>query len=366
MDIVPNRTPKILYIDDDLGICRLVQKDLKRLGYDITCVRSGAEGLAVLQSQAVDIVCLDHFLEGETGLDVIEHILAMPNRPAIIYVTGSEDINIAVSALKAGAVDYVVKDVQGAFLTLLRRSTGAAIDQLRLRRAKELADQEIVVANERLQRLTEKQAILLHEMNHRIGNSLQLIISMIRLQASAIPDENAKTVLRQAAERVIAVAQVHHRLYTSDDVQSVPMRPYLNKLMEDHQILAGDRRSQLTVEVADIKLPTDQAISAGIIVSELVTNSVKYAYPEGGGPIRVELGPVEPGQIRLLVADNGVGFTPGLQSRGTGVGSKIVEAMARSLRAKLEVVSGPTGTRAIAVFPVPDHAAIGTGDNSAA
>jgi two-component sensor histidine kinase/ActR/RegA family two-component response regulator len=363
MDIVPNRTPKILYIDDDLGICRLVQKDLERLGYHITCVRTGAEGLAILKSEAIDIVCLDHFLEGETGLDVIGQILAMPNRPAIIYVTGSDDINVAVSALKAGAVDYVVKDVRGAFLTLLRRSTGAAIDQLRLRRAKDLADQEIIAANERLRRLTEKQAILLHEMNHRIGNSLQLIISMIRLQASAIPDENAKAVLRQAAERVIAVAQVHHRLYTSDDVQSVPMRPYLNKLMEDHQILASDRKSRLTVEIADIKLPTDQAISTGIVVSELVTNSVKYAYPDGGGPIHVELSAVDSGLVRLAVIDEGVGFAPGHQSRGTGVGSKIVEAMARSLGARLEVKSGPTGTQAIATFPI-SHPTAGDSANA--
>lgn len=349
---MPNRIPAILYIDDDLGICRLVQKDLERLGYRIICVRSGIEGLAVLESETIDIVCLDHFLDGETGLDIIDQILKIPNRPSIIYVTGSDDINIAVSALKAGAVDYVVKDVQGAFLTLLRRSTGAAIEQLRLRRAKELADREIVVANERLLRLNEKQAILLHEMNHRIGNSLQLIISMIRLQAAAVPEENAKAILRQAAERVIAVAQVHSRLYTSDDVQFVPMRPYLNKLVEDHQILASDRKSHLTVDISDIKLPTDQAISTGIIVSELVTNSVKYAYPVGGGPIRVEMKPLDNGLVRLAVSDEGVGFAPGLPSRGTGVGSKIVEAMAKSLGATVEVKSSSAGTQAEVTFPV--------------
>lgn len=353
--------PSVLYIDDDEGLCRLVQKDLLRLGYDILCVRSGAEGLAILAERNIDVVCLDHFLDGETGLDVLVRIIDLPCRPAIIYVTGSEDINIAIAALKAGAIDFVVKDVQGAFLTLLRKSTGGAIDQLRLRRDKERAEAEIVAANERLRQLTEKQTMLLQEMNHRIGNSLQLIISMIRLQASATRNEHAKSVLRQAAERVIAIAQVHQRLYTSDDVQFVEMHPYLTKLLEDQRIIAEDRGSRLDIDIANIRLATDRAISVGIIVTELVTNSLKYAYPAGGGPIRITLQPQPEDRVLLTVADNGVGYqtngSPEAHNaqgtgtpQGTGVGSRIVDAMGKSLGGVLKVESGADGTRASIVF----------------
>lgn len=351
--------PSVLYIDDDDGLCRLVEKDMRRLGYDVICVRTGAEGLAIMAERTIDVVCLDHFLEGETGLDVLVKILELPYRPAIIYVTGNEDINIAIAALKAGALDFVVKDVQGAFLTLLRKSTGSAIEQRNLRRAKELADAEIVAANERLRQLTDRQAILLHEMNHRIGNSLQLIISMIRLQASTTKNEHAKSVLRQAAERVIAISQVHQRLYTTDEVRFVQLGAYLTKLLDDQKVTAGDRGCHLAVDIADIRLATDRAIPVGIIVTELVTNSLKYAYPEKGGEIRVSLAQRDDGMVVLRAADDGIGFDPNNPtdpntSHGTGVGSRIVDAMTKSLGGTLKIRSTPSGTEINVIF-APDE-----------
>lgn len=355
-----NSRPSVLYIDDDEGLCRLVQKDMMRLGYDVTCVRTGAEGLAILAQRRVDVICLDHFLEGETGLDILEKIVEMPNRPAIIYVTGNEDINIAIAALKAGAVDFVLKDVGGSFLTLLRRSAGAAIEQLSLKRDKALAEAGILAANKRLKELNEKQAVLLHEMNHRIGNSLQLIISMIRLQVSATKDEHAKSVLRQAAERVTAIAQVHQRLYTSDDVQSVEMCAYLSKLLEDQAAVARDRGCHLTVEIDNLRIATDRAISLGIIVTELVTNCLKYAYPEGGGEIRVTLTSLDEASLCLSVEDDGIGISADLNGhatvQGTGVGRRIVDAMAKSLGGVLAIQSNPAGTSCRITFQADQQA----------
>lgn len=366
----PETAPHILYIDDDPGICRLVAKDLARHDIKVTLAHSGADGLRLVREAAFDVIGLDHFMPGENGLQILSDLDALPNTPAVIYVTGSEDINIAVAALKAGASDFVVKDLQGSFLTLLRKAIHSAVTQSQLRHAKEAAEAEILAANDRLEKLAAKQSILLHEMNHRIGNSLQLITSMIRLQASATRDPDAKDVLRQAAERVIAVAQVHQRLYTSEDVQFVQMQPYLRKLLEDQQLAARDRGCELLVDVEDVKLSTDRAISVGIIVTELVTNSLKYAYPDKGGPIRVKLAPVAQSTqlntqltntrandtLALAVEDDGVGSSAasgpdGLEIQGTGVGSRIVYAMAKSLGAQIEQDSGGAGFRSMLVFP---------------
>jgi len=265
-------------------------------------------------------------------------------------VTGSDDINVAVAALKAGAGDFVIKDVQGHFLTLLRKSIVTAINQIQLKRAKQFAESEIRAANVRLERLAAKQAILLREMNHRIGNSLQLITSMIRLQASSTQDNDARDVLRQAAERVIAVAQVHQRLYTSDDVRYVEMRPYLTQLFAELLIAAAERGCELTLEVEDRRLTTDQAISVGIMVSELVTNALKYAYPDAGGPIRVRLATIGDGRCELVVEDNGIGSNNGDDIKGTGVGGRIVDAMARSLGATRTTDPSHAGTRSIIRF----------------
>lgn len=348
-------TPHILYIDDDPGLCRLVAKELARHDIETTVAHNGADGLRLAATQSFDVIGLDHFMPGENGLEILAALNRQPDAPAVIYVTGSEDINIAVAALKAGASDFVVKDVQGSFLALLRKAIGIAMTQSHLRRAKEMAEIEILAANERLEKLTAKQAVLLHEMNHRIGNSLQLITSMIRLQASATDDPHAKEVLRQAAERVVAVAQVHQRLYTSDDVQHVEMKPYLGKLLEDHELAARDRGCRLSIDIEDVKLSTDRAISVGIIITELVTNSLKYAYPATGGPIRVKLAPTTASNLVLAVEDDGIGHAAGRESassmESTGVGSRIVDAMARGLGAQLERDSSGQGFRSVLVFP---------------
>jgi two-component sensor histidine kinase len=344
--------PHILYIDDDPGICRLVTKELARHDINTTTAHSGADGLRLAAEGGFEVVGLDHFMPGENGLEILAALIALPHAPSVIYVTGSEDINIAVAALKSGASDFVVKDVEGSFLALLRKSIAGAVTQAQLRRAKDLAEAEMRAANERLEKLAAKQSVLLHEMNHRIGNSLQLITSMIRLQASSTQNSHAKDVLRQAAERVIAVAQVHQRLYTSEDIQHVHMRPYLIKLLEDQQLAAQDRGCSLTVEIDDLKLATDRAISVGIIVTELVTNALKYAYPNEGGPIRVRLAATDNDNLALTVEDEGIGHPGSIQSaKGTGVGSRIVDAMSRSLGGELRQNGEHGGFRSVLLFP---------------
>jgi two-component sensor histidine kinase len=354
---VPHRIPGILYIDDDDGLRRLVQNELRRHGYQVEVATSGRDGLDKASTGAFEVIGLDHFMPGENGLDVLEQLKRLPSDPTVIYVTGSDDINIAVAALKAGAGDFVLKDVQGHFLTLLRKSIAAAVVQIQLKRAKQFAESEIRAANVRLERLAAKQATLLREMNHRVGNSLQLITSMIRLQAAATQDPDARDVLRQAAERVIAVAQVHQRLYTSDDVRHVQMKPYLAQLMAEQQIAAAERGCDLVLELEDLRLTTDQAISIGVIVSELVTNALKYAYPDTGGPIHVRLTMAAEGGCELVVEDYGVGPGNGEDVKGTGVGGRIVDAMAKSLGATCETDGGHPGTRSIVRF------APNTGDN---
>ena len=347
---MPNRIPGILYIDDDDGLRRLVQNEMRRHGIEIAVAGSGRDGLEKASTGEFDVIGLDHFMPGENGLDVLTELKKLPNDPMVIYVTGSDDINIAVAALKSGAGDFVIKDVQGHFLPLLRKSFRAAIDQIQLKRAKQFAESEIRAANVRLERLAAKQAILLREMNHRIGNSLQLITSMIRLQASSTQDQDARNVLRQAAERVIAVAQVHQRLYTSDDVRYVQMQPYLTQLLAEQQTAAAEQGGDLTLEVEDRRLTTDQAISVGIVVSELVTNALKYAYPDTGGPIRVRFAVLPDGKCELVVEDNGVGPGNSDDIKGTGVGGRIVDAMARSLGATRMMDRSHAGTRSIIQF----------------
>ena len=104
------------------------------------------------------------------------------------------------------------------------------------------------------------------------------------------------------------------------------------------------------MEVEERRLTTDQAISVGIMVSELVTNALKYAYPDTGGPIRVRLKTIADGRCELVVEDNGVGSSNGDDVKGTGVGRRIVDAMAKSLGATRTTDPGHAGTRSVIQF----------------
>src|SRR5579859_1964123 len=111
-------TPTLLYIDDDPALSRLVDRGLTRLGFKVVQARSGEEGLARIAQGGVDVVALDQYMPGLDGLDTLEKILAIPDAPPVVFVTASQDSNVAVTALKAGAADYLSKDIQGDFIPL--------------------------------------------------------------------------------------------------------------------------------------------------------------------------------------------------------------------------------------------------------
>ena len=337
----------LLYIDDDAVLGRLVQRFCGRLGWSVELASDADRGLDMARSRPFDAIALDHYMPGRDGLSVLPDLLAISDAPPVIYVTAAEEARIAVTAMKAGAADYVVKDVGGDFLKLLTGAIRQAIAGRTLVRDKELAERAARESHARLELLAQQQALLLREMNHRIANSLQLITSLLEMHARKSGDETVRAALRQASERVEAVAKVHRRLYNSSDVSAVEMDDYLRGLLGELDRVADDgggTRVQLLAE--PVRLPTDKAVSVGLIVSELVTNAVKYAYPgEGaGGPIRVDFRR-EPACWMLSVEDDGVGFDETAKPRGTGLGSVIVSAMARNLRADVVHCSDRQGTR---------------------
>ena len=139
---MPLAPTHVLYIDDDPGLCRLVQKDLERRGYIVEIALDGASGLARAGQGGIDVIALDHTMPDQGGLETLAKIRQLTEPPPVIYVTAMREVLVAVAALKAGAVDYVAKDTQGAFLVLLQRAIDAAVDASKLRRAKAAAEAE--------------------------------------------------------------------------------------------------------------------------------------------------------------------------------------------------------------------------------
>jgi two-component sensor histidine kinase len=189
-------------------------------------------------------------------------------------------------------------------------------------------------------------------VNHRIGNSLQLASSFIAMQARAVKGDSAKAALRGTQSRLEAVAHIHRSLYTSDDVTTVDLHEYLAGLVEALQgsLAPYPGGPRLTFRAEPLRAPTDRAVSLGVILAELVTNAVKYAYPpDCGGEIRVRL--LAPGDHRgvLIVEDDGQGMGEG-PPKGTGLGKRIIEAMAANLSARMEYDDKEPGVRARLAF----------------
>jgi two-component sensor histidine kinase len=343
-------TPTLLYIDDDEALARLVDRGLSRLGFKVVHAASGGQGLERLQQGGIDVVALDQYMPGLDGLETLEQILAIPNAPPVVFVSAAQDSSIAVTALKAGAADYLVKDMLGDFIPLLHVAIDGALQQALIRKARDDAEAEVHASRDRYAALAAEREVLLREVNHRVGNSLQIIASLLHLQANSSTEDDVKAALTNAMGRVAAVAQVHRRLYTSHDLKSVLLNQYLDALLEDLRRSAeGNRMSRLTLKAEPIEIDPDRAVAIGIIVNELVMNAVKYAYPDGAGPIDVDLN-AQGDDLELSIADDGVGLNVKSDPRSTGMGQRIVSAMAAKLDASVERDPGHPGTRIVLRF----------------
>jgi len=338
----------VLFIDDDPALSVLVRKALARRGHEVFSATDSEAGLKRLAEDDIDVIALDHELVGESGLDFLERLGPRGPRPPVVYVTGSADARTAISAIRAGADEYVIKESAAEFFELLIAAIEQVYERWRLKRQER--ENEIATRQAR-----DRAETLLHEVNHRVANSLGLVAAMVRMQANALEEPAAVRALQETQTRINAIAGVHRRLYVSEQIGLVEIDDYLAHLVRELQDSLADSEHNHRIEFSSEKLTihVDKAISLGVIVGELVTNAYKYAYPSGTeGEIRVSLAAPET-RGRLTVEDDGQGFASETLN-GTGLGSKIVNAMASNLQGCLKREPTAKGAKFVLDFPVKD------------
>jgi two-component sensor histidine kinase/CheY-like chemotaxis protein len=348
-----NRKPRVLIIDDDEAFCRLAADHLELSGFETVRRHSAREGIQAALGEDFDAVILDHVLPGYDGLTLLNSLKVHEPPLPVVYLTDSKDSRLAVTALKAGAADYVIKDSNCDFLLLLENAVTNAMFAAAIKRDKEKAEAEVRAARDQFKALAEERALLLREVNHRVANSLQLIASCLHFQADMSESQVAKAALSEANTRVLAVARVHRSLYASFDIRWISLPSYLATMIGDLKDVAAGRNgeeSSIALHADQIQTGPDAAVAVGIVAAELILNALRHGYPDGSGPVRVWLRADGP-DVKLIVEDDGTGGVEGLPGR-RGLGQRIMAGMAEKLDGSLHYERRDHGTRAVLTFPL--------------
>jgi len=203
-----------------------------------------------------------------------------------------------------------------------------------------------------LRQALDEKVLLLNEVYHRVKNNLQVVSSLLGLQAKTVSDPKTLELLRESQNRIRSVTLIHEKLYQSQEFARVKLSEYVKSLatylLESY---GAATRIKLTVNVEDIQLDSEKAMLCGFIISELVSNSLKHAFPDRpGGEIRIDLGSSGDQEISLKVQDNGIGLSETVEiADSPSLGLKLVNALVSQLRGNL-IVDRKQGTRITITF----------------
>jgi two-component sensor histidine kinase len=211
-------------------------------------------------------------------------------------------------------------------------------------------------AEEQMAASLEEKEVLLREIHHRVKNNMQVIISLLRLQAQQISDDKVQTALAESQNRVRAMALVHESLHDSGNLARINLQQYLSGLAEgltgSFGIGSGRPEIAVTVGTPDLLIDIDQAVPIGLVINELVTNAMEHAFPKNTrGKIRISVQELDQGRIELVVQDNGIGLPEDAgQKSSSGLGLKLVQRIVENQLKGRYSIEKRNGTRFVVAF----------------
>jgi PAS domain S-box-containing protein len=212
-------------------------------------------------------------------------------------------------------------------------------------------------ADEQIRTSLREKELLLKEIHHRVKNNLQVISSLLGLQARAALSGEVKRIFQDSQNRIHSMALLHERLYKSDSLSEIDCSEYVRELAGQlfRSFGVNSNRVQLTIDIEDVSMNMDTALPCGLILNEVISNSLKYAFPGGqDGEIHVHLSSTDATSYRLLVHDNGTGLPEGLDVSTTRtLGWRLIRTLADQLGARIDVRSDD-GTEIELRFPRSD------------
>ncbi|HZX10987.1 MAG TPA: sensor histidine kinase, partial [Acidobacteriota bacterium] len=206
---------------------------------------------------------------------------------------------------------------------------------------------------EKLSQSLKEKEVLLREIHHRVKNNMQIISSLLNLQASQIDDKKTSGIFRICQNRIRSMALIHQKLYQSEDFSRIDFSSYIRNLTESLHLIyegeVGDIDFQMNLD--KVYLNINQAIPLGLIVNELVSNALKYAFPRkvprndaSGKKIRItlEFGTDRSDTVNFMICDNGVGLPPDFDlKKAESLGLRLVQDLAKQLKGAIEIKGSP-------------------------
>ena len=353
----------------DISERKLAEESLRRSEADFRTLVDGSPEAMLLQ-RAGRIIYLNQrcaeVLGWESpasllGTSLLE-LIAPPDRAMV-----QERIRLHLSA-PGGQVRITIRFLRKDRSVVWFDATGMDVEfegaPARLVVARDVSEQVLTeearkVAEASLQRSLAEKETLLQEVHHRVKNNLQVVSSLLSLQAQQLHDPALRSIFDDSRARVHSIALLHEKLYTSARLDSIDVGDYLRALVASLARAQShcSGRARIEVEVGDVRLPPDAAVPFGLIVNELVTNSLKHAFPDGRtGTVRV-LVHSRDGRISVEVRDDGVGSPPEIGiDTARSVGLRLVRSLSQQIEGSVQLRShhGPDqGTRVTLDFPQP-------------
>jgi two-component sensor histidine kinase len=345
---------KVLVIEDnpsDIEMLRELLYDQGKRAFDVIHVERLANAIPYLSGGKTDIIISDLGLPDSQGLDTLKTLKEYSSDVPIVVLTGLDNEIIGIQALKEGAQDYLVKgQMSGPSLT---RSLRYAIERNAIE--KERIKMELQIT----QQLKEKE-MLLKEIHHRVKNNMQVISSLLILQSQTAKDEATRQLFKESQNRIRSIALVHEQLYRSDNLNQIEYGGYLKKMFSSlfESYGADTQKISMVIDVPDVMITIEKAVPCSLIVNELLSNSLKHAFPadifpkDQNGEIRI--GFVLDATLENYILDyrdNGVGIPQGIDPEKTGtLGMQLIYGLTQQLAGTATMEHGK-GMHFIITFP---------------
>lgn len=322
---------KVLILEDVQYDAELIEHEMRREGIKFTSRRVETEKdfINELVYFKPDVILADHSLPSFDGLSALE--IAQTKSPKIpfIFVSGKIGNEFAIDMLKKGAKDYVFKNNLSKLVPAINRA---------LKERDELED--LIESGNKLQKALEEKELLLKEIHHRIKNNLMIISSLLELQSYYIKDKADLDFFRESRTRALSMAIIHERLYQSTDLKKIDFGDYISNLATDLLDIysIAPEKIKLDINAIDIKMDINTAIPLGLITNELMTNSLKHAFPDNkNGTISIKISKTDD-IFTFIVKDNGIGFPEDLDYKNTdSLGLELVNSLTNQIDGKLEL-----------------------------